>query len=109
MRVLVALALLASCQSSDVSRAVGARCDTNADCDTKCLVPDSTWPGGFCTLLCDSDVDCPQDTRCIDQDGGVCAFACTTDPECTFLGTGYTCQARDSHGGGAKVNVCRGG
>jgi hypothetical protein len=108
MRLALALVLLASCQNADVSRAVGARCDTNADCDTKCLVPDGDWPGGFCTMLCDSDTNCPEGTRCIDQDGGVCAFACTTDPDCTFLGA-YTCQSRDSHGGGAKVDVCRGG
>ncbi|MFT3695807.1 MAG: hypothetical protein QM831_21900 [Kofleriaceae bacterium] len=104
-----ALLLIAACQSSDVSRDIGARCDTNAECNAKCEAPSGDWPGGFCTLLCDTDADCDSDTRCIDEDGGICAFSCTGDNECGFLGSGYTCQDRDSHGGGAKVMVCRGG
>jgi hypothetical protein len=103
------LAATISCQSSDVSRAVGARCDTNAECDTKCLQPSGDWPGGFCTLLCDDSSGCPSDARCIDEEGGVCAFTCTDDPSCAFLGTGYACKAIDSKGAGAKVMVCRGG
>ncbi|MEO8550647.1 MAG: hypothetical protein ABI678_11760 [Kofleriaceae bacterium] len=109
MRLVAILLALGACQSSDVSREVGARCDTNAECDQKCLAPDGDWPGGFCTVLCDSDAECPEDTRCIEQDGGVCAFGCATDVDCAFLGDGYTCKERDSHGGGAKVSVCRGG
>ncbi|MEO6776502.1 MAG: hypothetical protein ABI467_26390 [Kofleriaceae bacterium] len=101
--------LVAACQSSDVSRQVGARCDTNADCDVKCLAPDGAWPGGFCTVLCDSDANCPADTRCIEDQGGICAFTCAGDPGCTFLGDGYTCQQVDSHGGGVKVSACHGG
>lgn len=103
-----ALIFILGCQSSDVSREVGARCDTNAECNEKCLAPGGDWPGGFCTVLCDSDADCPDDTRCIEQDGGVCAFGCATDPNCAFLGSAYACKERDSHGGGVKVNVCRG-
>jgi hypothetical protein len=107
---LVVILSTAACQSSDVSRAVGARCDVNAECDTKCLEPSGDWPGGFCTLLCDDSTNCPGDTTCIDeQGGGVCAFTCTDDPSCTFLGAGYTCKAVDSKGAGAKVMVCHGG
>jgi hypothetical protein len=102
------LLVIASCQSSDVSRDVGARCDTNADCDQKCEPPTSDWPGGFCTVLCDSDASCPSDTRCVEEDGGVCEFSCVADPDCVFLGDGYGCKQHDSHGGGAKVMVCRG-
>jgi len=108
MRIVVAVLLLAACQSSDVSRSVGARCDTNAECETQCLGPSGEWPGGFCTVLCDNDMGCPEGTRCIEENGGVCAFACGADAACNFLGTGYTCKALDSHGGGAKVMVCRG-
>ena len=107
MRFVLVLGLLAACESSDVSREVGARCDTNADCDQKCEVPSSDWPDGFCTELCDSDANCPDGTVCIDEDGGICAFTCAADPDCTFLGM-YKCVQRDSHGGGAKVNTCRG-
>ena len=110
MRLVAALLLaVAACQSSDVSRAVGARCDTNTECDEKCLAPSGEWPGGFCTVLCDTNADCPEGTLCIEQDGGVCAFSCAGDVNCAFLGDGYTCKERDSHGGGTKVMVCRGG
>jgi hypothetical protein len=101
---------LAACQSSDVSRSIGARCDLSAECDEKCLGPDGAWPGGFCTLICDTDEKCGADARCIqEQGGGVCAFTCGGDPDCAFLGTGYTCKAIDGHTGGLKVMVCRGG
>jgi hypothetical protein len=109
VRLLLLICVVAACQSSDVSRQVGARCDTNAECDVKCLAPDGNWPGGFCTVLCDSDANCPENTRCIDEQGGICAFTCDGDPACTFLGDGYTCKMVDSHGGGVKVNACRGG
>ena len=107
--VLFALLAVAACQSSDVSRTLGARCDLSAECDQKCLAPGTDWPGGFCTTICDDDMGCPTGANCIEEEGGVCAFSCATDPDCAFLGAGYTCQAFDRHGGGNKVMVCRGG
>ena len=105
-----AVALLVGCQSSDVSRELGARCDRNADCDERCLEPSAEWPGGFCTISCDGDADCPSDSACVDEGGGsVCAFTCMTDPQCAFLGPGYACKERDHHTVGGKVTVCRGG
>jgi len=106
--VLIALAL-AACQNLDVSRSVGARCDMATDCNERCLTPSGAWPGGFCTVTCDTAASCPESSTCIDEQGGVCAFSCVGDGDCTFLGTGYTCKAVDSHGAGAKVMVCRGG
>lgn len=106
-RLLLAAALLAACQSDDVSRRIGARCDVTSDCGQKCLVPSGSWPGGFCTVACTTDDDCGGSARCIDEDGGVCAFGCVANPDCTFLGDGYTCMEVDAHG--AKVSVCRGG
>jgi len=103
---LIAIAL-AACQSSDVSRDVGARCTEDSECNVKCLEPGADWPGGFCTVLCDSDADCPSGDRCLDEDDGVCAVSCGSDGECTFLGA-YTCESEDSKGGGTKVMVCRG-
>jgi len=100
---------LAACQSSDVSREVGARCDRNSECDERCLLPSVDWPGGFCTISCDSDDDCPFDASCVQEDGGpVCAFHCLTDPGCNFLGQGYLCKERDRQGTTGKVSVCRG-
>ena len=107
--VLIAMLAIAceACESSNVSRDVGARCDANSQCNVDCLGSDQ-FPGGFCTVLCDSDADCPNDTRCIDFNGGVCVFGCGSDGDCDFLG-GYTCQPFDSQGQGAKVMVCLGG
>jgi len=108
--MLVALVLGAGCNDSLVSRSVGARCDRTIECDDRCLAPSEEWPGGFCTIDCDSDNDCPEDTMCIKEgDGGVCAYFCRDDRDCIFLG-GYLCKERDAQPETAgKVNVCRGG
>lgn len=107
--VLLALAALAACQSSDVSRELGARCDTSNDCDDRCLGPSGDWPDGFCTVRCETDNDCPNGGSCLEEEGGVCAFSCVTDVNCAFLGPGYTCKERDARGGAGKRMVCRGG
>ena len=102
--------VLAACQSADVSRAIGARCDLSSECDERCLGPDGDWPGGFCTLTCDTNEKCGDDGVCIqEQNSGVCALRCGTDPDCAFLGAGYTCKMIDGHTGGLKVKACRGG
>ncbi len=103
------LLALVACQSSAVSRKLGARCDVNSDCAQTCLAS-GDWPGGFCTTSCDSDANCESDAACIDENGGVCAFGCSTDANCAFLGAGYTCHLVDAHpNGGTQVMVCRGG
>jgi|SRR4029079_12607662 len=107
MRFLVPL-LLVACQHSDVSRELGARCLDSTECDDRCLGPNSDWPGGFCTIRCEQDYDCPEGV-CIDEEGGVCAFSCAADTACTFLGPGYHCIERDARGGVTKRMVCRGG
>ncbi|MCX5745405.1 MAG: hypothetical protein NT062_23245 [Proteobacteria bacterium] len=85
------LTSLAACGGADVSRDVGARCEKAADCAERCLTG-GKWPGGFCTLSCDTDSDCPTDTRCISEEGGVCAYVCNTTPECGFLLGDYVCK-----------------
>lgn len=100
------VALLVGCQSSDVSRTLGARCDSNSDCDQKCLTG-GNWPGGLCTVVCDMNNLCPSGAACIAESGGVCAYSCAMDRDCVFLGAGYTCQLVDSLGG-TKVSACRG-
>jgi hypothetical protein len=97
------------CQSSNVSRQLGARCDMNSECDSRCLMPGGDWPGGFCTVACDSAAACPDGASCISESGGVCAFACGGVADCAFLGTGYSCKQVDAQGGGVKVTVCHGG
>ncbi|HEX5060363.1 MAG TPA: hypothetical protein VFV99_13440 [Kofleriaceae bacterium] len=109
LAILATLALgLAACQSSDVSRELGARCDNSNDCDVRCL-SGADWPGGFCTIACETDVDCQADASCLEEEGGVCAFTCVSDAGCQFLGQGYTCKERDARGGAGKRMVCRGG
>jgi len=103
----VAVALLAGCASSDVSRTLGARCDTSDECDDRCLAT-SDFPGGLCTVSCDDDAACPGDARCIADQGGVCLFECSTPADCAFLGAGWTCSLVDGKPSG-QVMVCRGG
>lgn len=111
-RIAIAGALLAAalgaCDGSDVSREVGARCDDGSECDGRCLGPSDDYPGGFCSLVCDSRADCPGDTTCADRDGGVCLFTCNEDDDCKFLGGSWDCRDVDLRGGGIKVKVCRG-
>ena len=107
----LALAVVAGCQSSYVSRELGARCDRSSECDEQCLAPSTDWPGGFCTIACDTDASCPSGAACINEgNGAICAFTCLNDSHCTFLGPGYACKQRDDHAAGAgQVMVCRGG
>ena len=106
MRIAVILLLLAGCTSSDVSRTLGARCDRSEECDERCLAG-GMYPGGFCSVSCDDDDACPSDSRCADDDGGVCLFECSGDPDCTFLGEGWRCATRNGRPSG-EVMVCRG-
>ena len=76
--------------------------------DVRCL-SGAEWPGGFCTIACETDVDCQADAACLEEEGGVCAFTCTSDADCVFLGQGYACKERDARGGAGKRMVCRGG
>lgn len=106
--IIAIVGLLAACQESDVSRAVGARCSVTSECDQRCLPPSTIYPDGFCTIACGDRTECPDHTTCADREGGVCLFECATDPDCQFLGTGWHCRAADLRGGGIRVMVCAG-
>jgi hypothetical protein len=99
--------LLAACQSSDVSRDLGARCDVRSDCNELCA-SGNTYPGGFCTTPCAMRSDCAGGATCAERQGGICLFECSSNSDCTFLGAGWSCKAVDLHGGGIKVTVCSG-
>jgi hypothetical protein len=99
---------LAACQQSDVSREVGARCTDSVECDERCLPPSADYPGGFCTVACNTRDECPSRTTCADREGGTCLFECTEDADCMFLGAGWRCASADLRGGGIQVKVCRG-
>jgi hypothetical protein len=101
--------LALGCQDSDVSRELGARCETSRDCDDRCLPSGAGYPGGFCTAACNASAECPTSSACADRDGGVCLFQCKTDVQCGFLGAGWTCKDSDERGASAsQVMVCRG-
>jgi hypothetical protein len=111
--VVVAAAALAAaaCESSAVSRALGARCDSSDECDDRCLTSPE-YPGGFCSVSCDDDGDCPSGARCVAEQGGVCLFDCRLDDagvsdDCEFLGTGWACALRAGKPDG-EVEVCDG-
>jgi hypothetical protein len=105
----MALAMtLGGCQSSDVSRALGARCDVSNDCDDRCLQPSNDYPDGFCTLTCETDDDCPSSSSCVTDEGGVCLFGCIGDTDCEFLGDGWTCMQESQQGSAGTVMVCKG-
>jgi len=107
--VALAAVLVAGCGvSSDVSRDLGARCDSRDDCNDRC-VPSSLaeTPGGFCSLQCVDDSECPNDAACADFQGGVCLFTCATNADCEFLGAGWACDTHDGLPNG-EVMVCIG-
>lgn len=107
MAILLCIAL-GACTSSEVSRTLGARCESKSDCDDRCLSgPD--YPGGMCTLTCEDDGDCPGSARCIDEEGGVCLYDCEIDPDCEFLGVGWECKQRKLREDDQReALVCRG-
>ena len=110
MRVMVlslTLVFVACSPSSNVGRDVGARCDSSDECDDRCLAPED-FPGGFCSLSCDTAGDCPGGTACVDVEGGVCLFTCSDATGCEFLGQGYECETEEfGDGSDGTVEVCR--
>ena len=87
-----------------VDRAVGAACNGDRDCQDRCL---TDWPGGFCTLNCRDDRDCPTDAVCTDTRGGVCLMLCDSSRECRDLldDNDYECDDRRNVRGG-RDDVC---
>lgn len=73
-----------------------------------CERPSNEFPGGFCTIQCTNDTQCPHGTVCMTPAGGVCLFPCRNDVDCGFLGAGWLCQDKDRASGGHAL-VCIGG
>lgn len=111
MRTVLALALaLTACTvSSDVSRTIGAKCDSSGECADRCLPEGAGYPGGFCTLVCNRSSECTATSECVDREGGSCLFRCGGDDGCAFLGEGWRCAEESlREDTAAKVMVCRG-
>jgi len=92
---------------SEVSRELGARCDSLDECDDRCLTG-PRFPEGMCSRDCDDDDDCPAGASCAELEGGVCLYACRNHEGCAFLGAGWRCLTEPERGGepGAGVMVC---
>lgn len=91
--------------TGDIDSVIGESCVSDRDCDTRCYV-DGDFPGGICSVPCQSDNDCPSDTFCMKKAGGVCLFACP-EFDCSRLGAGWACRDKDRQNGGT-VSVCIG-
>jgi hypothetical protein len=109
MRLAFLVLLVGACHSGPgVDDLVGATCVSDTDCRDRCFTDGNDhFPGGFCSLPCESDFDCPVDTACVTTAGGVCMFGCDRI-HCSALGPGWTCKDVDRKTGG-KVQVCIGG
>lgn len=107
-RIFLGLLFLVGCgrDPGDVDSYIGATCSTDRDCDERCYLG-GNFPGGFCSITCRSDNDCPSDTVCIDHEGGVCMFLCS-EFDCARLGRGWACHDEDRVSGGKDI-VCSGG
>lgn len=96
------------------SSLVGATCTAAADCEQLCE-RSGRFPGGFCTLRCDGNADCPDGTVCINRDNGICLYVCATQSDCTasFMGRGgYECDDQTGFAEGdtdwVRYQVCIG-
>ncbi len=87
---------------------VGPECEKNRDCEdvSFCLQGD-LYPGGICTMGCESVADCTADSWCVGLQGGVCLLECERDDDCR---EGWVCseQAIKGSQGQPPVKVCLG-
>ena len=107
LTVFFLIGLAVGCGGEEVgedSATVGGACSSDRDCKEVCLTG-SDWPGGMCSLRCDSDDDCPYGSHCIDTERGVCMMACRSDDDCPG---GYECDDEDRRGHSGKIHVCEG-
>lgn len=100
--ILVFISLLLGCPPGN--RSVGGACRDDFDCADRCL---EDWPGGFCTIECRDDRDCPASSVCTDHRGGVCLLLCDSDRECRDVldDNDYECRRRDNVDRGSD-DVC---
>ena len=70
--ILLCALIVAGCGHSDgdIDETIGDTCSDDRDCDQRCFLG-GDFPGGFCSLACETDNDCPGDTFCMSESGGV--------------------------------------
>ena len=85
----------------------GAPCARDLDCGSRCAHGEH-YPGGICTKACLSDADCYPGTRCVVDEGGICALSCGGgSDECLRFGPDYRCTVVGQKGGTGNILVCR--
>lgn len=104
--VFLGLMLATACGGNSVGNdgdLVGGSCRDSGNCADICL-SGGDWPEGMCSVACRDDFDCPSETACIDDEGGVCLLLCDFDTDCR---RGYECddESRRGHPGNATVCV----
>lgn len=100
------LAVLAPGCGSGVGRdgdVVGGSCTASGGCagGSSCLT-DSMYPGGMCTVDCDTQADCPGGSVCVQESGGTCLLACRSAGDCR---DGYGCEDKSTVDDG-HATVC---
>ncbi len=100
------LAALAGCGQSAVGRngdVVGGPCSGGGGCASGSVCETaSMYPGGMCSVTCDSQADCPGNSACITEGGGRCVLRCSSSSDCR---DGYGCNEKSTPGDG-HANVC---
>ncbi|MBA3504017.1 MAG: hypothetical protein M4D80_12555 [Myxococcota bacterium] len=81
---------------------VGGSCASSGDCEFRCQIGDD-FPQGTCVKPCNTDSDCPDDTFCINTDGGICLLGCSQPADCRG---GYNCEGKENRGHGGDSLVC---
>jgi hypothetical protein len=93
--MLLALASCGEITASPESKAVGAACTADAQCDQTCLVDERHFAG------------CPSGSVCLAEEGGVCVVSCLTDADCAGFGRGFVCDEDELQNGGGAASICR--
>jgi serine protease len=111
--MVLTIGALLGCGADDVgpqSHMVGGRCTVDNDCIKRC-VTGTHFPGGYCTVSCTTDRDCPGGATCgaiSGLAGGICLAVCQIPADCNGYGAGYQCNRQTNQGGGMAALACVG-
>ena len=107
--LLASAALLFGCAAvAGCAAEIGDHCATNDDCPNLCRTGGG-FPGGICTLECDSTEACPSGWVCISDSSGICMLACNEPSQCSDrFGAPWTCRSKSLEGASGDAMVCFG-
>jgi hypothetical protein len=81
---------------------VGGPCAGASDCEFRCEMG-GDFPQGTCVKPCNTDNDCPDNSFCINREGGICLLGCREPSDCRG---GYNCEGQENRGHGGDSLVC---